>query len=822
MVSAARVVLGMLLCLLLVAALQAQTAVVEVRVGVVAYEDFGRGAAEFERLFNELAETIERPVVFQLTVGTYGDIIYWLDKGLIDVALVTPGVFAAALRTESAGKSGCQYLASRLLPATHDDDLADHRDHYRGVCIAAEQSSLKTIDDVRRAWEVGRVRFVFVDPLSASGRIAPMFALKEAGITPAPAEVEYSYSHTNSLRSLATTNSNYDRVAFVWDGAWRQSSDLPPFRRIAFREFEQLDVPADVVVARAGFEYTERVIELLTHHADARGDHDFVRFDDWRERYGELLKWTEALHVATDGDEVQTVSLDGIAQMLRHYAQTRPAGQPLRLALVLSGGGAKCSYQIGAVAALEEALSDLRRETGDKSLAISLVAGTSGGAINALAIALGTSQTDDGRAELRRAWRSLDQRDIVRPSRLVRGNIGLWFVSVELAVVLWAARKTVKVPERRVRFVVAALLALAMAQMIASYVPYSPWRLLGQSHALHHAWLWATFGVDWAGWCLLAVALVAAVWQRRVRREGKTLTVPRWATTWGLTILLLGLPLAQIMTLLFHERTFSDGKGIERRLLESFERLTSFRAHEAGRPPLDIGQGEVGERLKSLSRQILAQKLMARDLVITGSCLERSSEDLPSDLYFYVPASSVSPPVDYDERGISLAERSEMLLDVVMGSGSIFPVFPARTLRDFPRQGESVDLVDGGFVHNSPIEAAVRWGATHIILVEADPQQRGERRNLVQNVAGAFNHLYYQAQLVDARSREKERVVIFSLRPEAPHLCLLDFADSLIDQAIEKGYREARGESPGGPSGITGRRRFRKELGEPFFWSPAK
>jgi hypothetical protein len=34
-------------------------------------------------------------------------------------------------------------------------------------------------------------------------------------------------------------------------------------------------------------------------------------------------------------------------------------------------------------------------------------------------------------------------------------------------------------------------------------------------------------------------------------------------------------------------------------------------------------------------------------------------------------------------------------------------------------------------------------------------------------------------------------------------------ADNLIDAAIDKGYREAQG---------AGRRRFRKELGEPVLW----
>src|SRR5207244_4677092 len=111
--------------------------------------------------------------------------------------------------------------------------------------------------------------------------------------------------------------------------------------------------------------------------------------------------------------------------------------------------------------------------------------------------------------------------------------------------------------------------------------------------------------------------------------------------------------------------------------------------------------------------------------------------------------------------------------------------FPPRTLEDFPDSGERIELVDGGFAHNSPVEAAVRWGATHIVLIEADPQERGGRRNFLQNAAGAFNHLYQQAQLVDARSREKDQVVIFSLHPNPPHVSVLAFADNMIDAAID-------------------------------------
>ncbi|HJT33846.1 MAG TPA: PhnD/SsuA/transferrin family substrate-binding protein [Pirellulales bacterium] len=819
----------LLLPLCLVLAAVGQPSAVEVRVGVVAFEDSARTAGDYERLFEELTAEVERPVSFRLAIGTYGDVLYWLEKELVDVAVLTPGVFVRALELRRRGRPACQFLASRRLPPVEGSLLADdeaagpatgYRDRYRSVCVVREDSPLETLGDVRGALAADRLRLVFVDPLSASGRIAPMAALNEIGVRPNQRQVEYSYSHTNSLRLLKAASDGRERVAFVWDGAWSQAADLPPLRRLEFRELERRHVPADAVVARQGYEYAERVAELLVQHRDAHGEHDFERPDDWRERYRELSDWTDELRIPLDDDEVRAVSLDGVGQMLLHYLRTRPEGNPPRLALVLSGGGAKCAYQIGAVTALEEKLAELRRETGEEGMRISLVAGTSGGALNALAIALGTSSTAEGQAELRRAWRGLDQREIVRPSRLVRGNMGLWFVCVELALLLWLVRKIVRQPGRRVWTCIVCLAALAAMQILMRYARFSPWAWFGDHHWLHHLWLWGTLGVGWAGWFLLASAVASAVWQLALARSGRSLAPPRWVTTWLLTVGLLGLPLAQVLAILFYEQTLSDGAGMERRLLESFTDLASFRAGEMGQPRLDTDpEPPTAERLKSISRQILQKRLLARDLVVTGSCLEQTSADLPSDLYFYAPAGSAAAgPPDYGERGVALAERPEMLLDVVLGSGSVFPVFPPRTLENFPRRGERIELIDGGFVHNSPVEAAVRWGATHVVLIEADPHERAERRNFLQNAAGAFNHLYYQAQQVDARSREREQVVIFSLRPEPPHICMLDFADNLIDLAIDKGYREARGEPSSSAEGPIGLRRFRKELGQPLFF----
>ena len=114
-----------------------------------------------------------------------------------------------------------------------------------------------------------------------------------------------------------------------------------------------------------------------------------------------------------------------------------------------------------------------------------------------------------------------------------------------------------------------------------------------------------------------------------------------------------------------------------------------------------------------------------------------------------------------------------------------------------------------------PVEAAILWGATHIILVEASTEEFVPRGALLANVGAALNYLYDEAQLIDKRSHGQ--VTIFSLVPRPPHIGLLDFSDNLLAQGIRKGYREARGEI-GGELSVTPT--FKKELGKPIFWEP--
>ena len=166
---------------------------------------------------------------------------------------------------------------------------------------------------------------------------------------------------------------------------------------------------------------------------------------------------------------------------------------------------------------------------------------------------------------------------------------------------------------------------------------------------------------------------------------------------------------------------------MESTLASKFPRLINRHLAEENLLSLELPDpSDASQVLQSASRQIVERGLLRRDLVITGSCLRQTSQELPPDLYFYVPSDPDNSVAPYGERGVSLRTRPQILLDVILGSGSIFPLFPARRIEGLPRSGEQIELVDGGFAHNSPVEAAVLWGATHIVLIDVSAGTRAK------------------------------------------------------------------------------------------------
>ncbi len=793
-----------------------------VRVGIVASEDYGHRRATWEGIFAAVGRMHDPQLQFELAAGTYGDVLHWLERGSVDVALLTPGVFAEYLRHFAAFQQGpgYEYLVTVGFPPARTPWAAEDRRQpgphleYRAVCLVAADAPLRTIEDLQREAGGRRVQYLFSHPLSLPGRVAPELALRRAGVLLERTRISYTYGDLETIRQLRLPAGGRTRVGFVEDDALYDQPELfPGVRRVEFPELDELKIPQQVVAARQGFRFRNSLQAALEAYQDPATQRTFRHLANWRERYDQAGAWCAELQLSALTQGAQDITLTELGEMLLHAARTRV--QPPRVALVLSGGGAKCAYQIGVVSALEEELARLKAASPQTPLDIGLVAGTSGGAINSLPIALGITRTPAGRADLAAVWRSLDQRRIICPTWLVRLNIGLWFAVVQIWLVLAVTRLAVRAAPRRGWVDGVALLVLAGLNAAAAALPFVPWRWFGSNHLWHHLWTWIGFGLWWSCGALVLGSLILLAIQRRLRRRGLFWTGISPYTAVLLVFLLLGLPGLQLPTVLLGSRTLSGGQGIERALATEFPRLIDAhlrRQNQPGLPPDTAAP--FARRLREVSSQIMGRRLLTRDLIITGNCLTKTDASLPSDLYFYAAAHAAGPP-PFGERGVNLAGHPEILLDAVMGSGTIFPVFPARTVHDFPKRGQQVELVDGAFAHNSPIEAAVLWGATHIILIEATPTGRVAMRNLAENAAAAFGHLHRQTQLVDLRS--KRQVVVFTMTPEPPHICLLDFAENLTEAAIRRGYLDARGyrdqDDPTQPAQPT----FRKELGEPVF-----
>lgn len=786
---------------------------IAVRFGIISYEDAAEQAARYREVFRALSLQRGSAVRARIAQGTYAEVMHWVNRGLVDIAVLAPGAYAEALAETEAHPDlkACVYLASEGLPPASLPWASDERRKdgisfdYRALCLVPKDSTLHSFEDLKASAQRGRCRLMFVDPLSMAGRVAPQCAFKKNELSVDPQLIEYSYAHSRSLERMASTAAPRDasgapieRAAFVFDGAASGAVPKPDeaLRAIEIPSLQDFAIPADMWVARADYPQAGEFKRLLLDLKDAEGRNLFR--DESAQlpaRVKDLRTWMRDAGAGLDAP----MTVEEIAGLLRHHARTHAA--PPRLALVLSGGGAKCSYQVGAVSALEESLARMRgMNSGEDWLDFRLIVGTSGGAINALPIAMGIPTSPEGRQAFTEVWQALDLKRMVQPSGAVRAAIGLWLAGVYTVLWLLMAylfRRIRTTPRGRAWSVPAAVLACVLSVAVL-VMPWVPTEWFGRNRILRYLGLYWGFGVP--SLFLFLPLFVAGVWFVRSRPDDRRMRAGflAWTCT---AIMLVLIPIVTATLALFSERTLFYGSGIERVLSEGFERLTKVKYPQLVVSP----DAKPLDRLRAVSRAIVDRKLVRRDLVITGNCLPPV---VPSDRYFYLRSAGSGPFENapcFGRHGVPLEFYPELLLDVVMGSGTIYPIFPSRRLNDFPASGMEADLIDGGFAHNSPIEAAVLWGATHIVLIEASPapEAKGAGSHLLESSLDAFNYLYDQAQLADVRS--KERAVIFTLRPLPPHLYVLDFAPAHIRDAVEKGREDAVKAS------------FQRQPGEPRF-----
>src|SRR5262249_314364 len=155
------------------------------------------------------------------------------------------------------------------------------------------------------------------------------------------------------------------------------------------------------------------------------------------------------------------------------------------------------------IRAVEEKLEQIRQQTGESSVDISLVVGTSGGAINALPVAMGMSASPGLYQEMAGAWHSLDQRTIIRPPLPLRLHLALGFASLQFLVFSWICHSQTAAPFRSPlgRWILCLLAGLG--EVVLARLPFDPWSALGPRPAAHHLYLWVSFGIEGSGWILL-------------------------------------------------------------------------------------------------------------------------------------------------------------------------------------------------------------------------------------------------------------------------------------------------------------------------------
>ena len=148
-----------------------------VRVGVISYDAYAKGIQKYGDELRALSKTFHDEtglkVVFQLAVGSYSDVLDWYNKELVDVAFLTPQPVAELREALGDEELKRRYVATHATGGNPQPVF-----EYNGVCYVAKNTPIDTAAQLKELAAQGRVSFLFVDPLSLSGRILPEYLLR--------------------------------------------------------------------------------------------------------------------------------------------------------------------------------------------------------------------------------------------------------------------------------------------------------------------------------------------------------------------------------------------------------------------------------------------------------------------------------------------------------------------------------------------------------------------------------------------------------------------------------------------------------------------
>jgi predicted acylesterase/phospholipase RssA len=807
------------------------------RLGVPYYDDYGKTFAHYQQMFSKPIEIGINKFSVQIVVGTYDEVLSWYHNDQVDLVVLPPGAVAdhltvpgEPLSKERVKELESLYIGSIALTSMKGTNypllkygVGQKRFKYRAYCVtrnvkdAFGKQLIGNYDELLKKARNHELTFLFVHPLSVSGRILPEFKLRQDGVALKPNEVEWTYNHDYSLTKLLSGN---NKVAFVWDALESKQLNDKEFYWFPFPD-ESVQIPQEILVSTRRFldQYQLTIEQLQSAVRNFDQEANIQQVVNFSSDYTQLLEWVSKLksellpQKPVDSLASSNMNIDQITARLRNYAfYHKKPNEKLKLALVLSGGGAKCAYQFGVIQALEEKLSAIRREEPDVD--IHLVVGTSGGSINALATSLGITSDEGKRKDLAETWLSFRHTDFLDLRTAPHVTLGIFLGVVETLAVILFVQIFGNWRSNWWSIITTIIIALIILQTIVYFFDWSPSSTVGSAgkvYYLNYFWLLFTLSLGWTTLLLSIFVVLIFASNKLLGRRKLSLLDHNRRVVIALCLVVVIVQLG-LLYFIYEQPSLSDSQKFEYALSQKLYGILKKEPSVGEIEKFELLSNE--ERLQTFSQKIINSDLLKntkRSMIITGSVISSSEElrkkkktEISSDLYFYLGNEDQNkfwlPPDDAQKRFISLKENPSALLDVVVGSSTIFPVFPPKRINclNYNRTNKCipVELIDGGFIHNSPLEAAVIMGATHVIVVEASPLSVPTTDNdLLTNALVSFNYLFTQAQSLDARVRGRREV--FVIRPDKtngigdPNLSTFDFSGTLIKASIDKGLNDA-------------------------------
>jgi len=170
-----------------------------IKVAIATMLSPGKTFNAYVDLINYISKKINVPVKF-VQRKSYGEINELLEAGYIDLAFICSGAYVEAKRHVE--------LEIIAVPIVNGKPY-----YYSYLIVPAE----KGIDDIS---ELKDKKFAFVDPLSNTGRLYPIYLLNLHGYNPATffSEIIYTHSHDRSIELVAQGLVDGASVdSLVWD-----------------------------------------------------------------------------------------------------------------------------------------------------------------------------------------------------------------------------------------------------------------------------------------------------------------------------------------------------------------------------------------------------------------------------------------------------------------------------------------------------------------------------------------------------------------------------------------------------------------------------